>query len=106
MPAYIIAFVEVTDRERYAEYMKVTPGIIASFGGTFIARGGKTETLEGPEEKRRVVLIEFPSFEQAHAFYHSEQYKQTKGMRAGAATATFILVDGWTPPASDVRLHP
>jgi len=100
MPAYIIAFVEVTDRERYAEYMKVTPSVIAQFGGKFIARGGRTETLEGPEEKRRAVLIEFPSFDQASAFYHSEQYQQTKKMRAGAATATFILVDGWTPPAA------
>jgi len=55
MPAYIIAFVDVTDRDRYAEYMKVTPSIIAKFGGKFIARGGKTETLEGPRENRRVV---------------------------------------------------
>ena len=42
MPAYIIAFVDVTDRHQYAEYMKVTPSIIAQFGGKFIARGGKT----------------------------------------------------------------
>ena len=98
MPAYIIAFVDVTDRDRYAEYMKVTPSIISQFGGKFIARGGKTETLEGPQENRRIVLIEFPTFELASGFYHSEQYKQTKSMRADAATATFILVDGWTLP--------
>jgi len=98
MPAYIIAFVDVTDRDRYAEYMKVTPSIIAEFGGKFIARGGKAETLEGPRENRRVVLIEFPTFELASGFYRSEQYVETKKMRAGAATATFILVDGWTPP--------
>ena len=78
--------------------MKVTPSIIAQFGGNFIARGGKTETLEGPQENRRVVLIEFPTFERASGFYRSEQYAQTKKMRAGAATATFILADGWTPP--------
>ena len=45
MSAYIIAFVEVTDRERYAEYMKVTPSIVARFGGRFIARGGKDRDL-------------------------------------------------------------
>jgi len=98
MSAYIIAFVDVIDRDRYAQYMKVTPSIIAQFGGKFIARGGKTQTLEGPQENRRVVLIEFPTFELASGFYHSEQYGQTKKMRAGAATATFVLVDGWVPP--------
>jgi hypothetical protein len=29
MSACIIAFVDVTDRDRYAEYTKVTPSIIA-----------------------------------------------------------------------------
>jgi len=95
MPAYIIAFVDVTDPGRYAEYMKITPGIIAQYDGKFIARGGKTETLEGPTENRRTVLIEFPTYERARAWYHSEQYTQTKKMRAEAATATFVLVDGW-----------
>jgi uncharacterized protein (DUF1330 family) len=32
MPAYIIARVHVTDAARYAEYMKITPGIIKKFG--------------------------------------------------------------------------
>ncbi len=99
MPAYVIGFVSVTDRDQYAEYMKATPSIIARFGGRFIARGGRTQTLEGPEETRRVVILEFPTFDQAIAFYHSEQYEQAKKLRAQAATATFILVEGWVPPS-------
>lgn len=98
MPAYIIAFVEVTDRERYAEYMKFTPDIIAQFGGKFIARGGKTETLEGQEEKRRVVLIEFPNYEQARAFYRSEQYEETKKMRVGSFRSRFAVMTGTRAP--------
>jgi uncharacterized protein (DUF1330 family) len=50
--------------------------------------------LEGPQENRRVVVIEFPTFERARDFYHSEQYKQAKKIQAGAATASFILVEG------------
>jgi uncharacterized protein (DUF1330 family) len=98
MSAYIIAFVNVTDRKRYSEYMKVTPGVIAKFGGRFIARGGRMMTLEGMEETRRVVLIEFPTFERAEAFYHSDEYGNTKKMRIGAATATFLLAEGCLPP--------
>jgi len=95
MPAYIIARVQVTDPARYAEYMKVTPGIIETFGGRFIARGGETETLEGELETSRVVLIEFPSLEDARAFYRSPEYTETRALREGAATAQFVAVDGW-----------
>ena len=53
--------------------------------------------MEGPEEKRRVVVIEFPSFEQAEAFYQSEEYQRAKKLREGAAIGTFIVVEGCVP---------
>ena len=84
MPAYIIVLVDITDRERYADYMKVTPSVVAEFGGRFIARGVKTETLEGPPETRRVVLIEFPSYELASAFYQSHEYQRAIAGRRSA----------------------
>jgi uncharacterized protein (DUF1330 family) len=66
-------------------------------------RGGKTVTLEGQEEKRRVVVIEFPSFELAQAFYESEEYQQAKKLRSGAAIGTFIVAEGCPPsPAEPV----
>jgi uncharacterized protein (DUF1330 family)/nitroreductase len=94
MPAYLIARVEVTDWARYREYMKATPGAIERFGGRFIVRGGETATLEGPEEKRRVVVIEFPSLERVKAFYGSEEYSRAKELRAGAATGQFMVLEG------------
>lgn len=97
MPGYIIGRVQITDRAQYAEYMKLTPGIIAAFGGRFIARGGECVTLEGPEETGRVVIIEFPTFAAAQDFYHSEPYRQAKLLREGAAVAQFIAVDGVGP---------
>lgn len=96
MAPYIIARVNVTDSARYAEYMKITPGVISRFGGKFIARGGETETMEGDKESSRVVLIEFPDLAAARAFYHSEEYKQTKVLREGAATAQFVAIEGWS----------
>ena len=94
MAAYIIARVNVTDMEPYRKYMKATPDAIVQFGGKFIARGGAVETLEGPEETDRVVLLEFPSFAEAKAFYDSPAYQAAKELRAGAATGQFVLVDG------------
>jgi uncharacterized protein (DUF1330 family) len=101
MPAYLIAFIEVTDPQQYAQYTQRTPAAIAKFGGRFIVRGGKTKTLEGPQEKRRVVVIEFPDFERAEAFFQSEEYQHAKGFRKGAAKATFVLVEGAAPPAGN-----
>jgi uncharacterized protein (DUF1330 family) len=97
MPAYIIGRIQVTDKTRYTEYTKATPAIIAKFGGHFIARGGESVTLEGPEETRRVVIIEFPTLNDAKAFFHSEEYAETKKLRDGAAVAQFFAIDGVAP---------
>ena len=94
MSAYLILRGVVHDPEAYKEYTKRTPEIIAKFGGKFIVRGGKTITLEGPEETRRVVIVEFPSLEQAEAFYNSPEYQAAIPYRQRAAEAEMILVEG------------
>jgi uncharacterized protein (DUF1330 family) len=94
MAAYIIAKVNVTDWEKYNEYIKVTPGIIAKYEGRFIVRGGETVTLEGPQEIWRIVVVEFPDLAKAKEFYHSPEYADAKKIRAGAAEAQFIAVSG------------
>ena len=95
MPAYLIARVHITDPEQYKEYAKLTPAAIAAHGGRFVVRGGEVTTLEGPAERDRVVVIEFPSLEQARAFWASPEYGEAKSKRAGAATGQFILIDGY-----------
>ncbi len=94
MSAYIIARIEVTDMEQYKKYIALTPDIIAQFGGKFIARGGQTATLEGPEESGRVVIVEFPTYDQAVAFYNSDEYQAAIKVRENAATASFVVVGG------------
>jgi uncharacterized protein (DUF1330 family) len=94
--AYIVVRVDVRDWEAYREYMRHTPRVIRKFGGRFIARGGETVTLEGPEETLRVVLIEFPSLDQAKAFYNSPEYARTKRLREGGGEAQFVALEGYT----------
>ena len=69
MSAYLVVHVHVTDPAKYGEYVKHTPRILAEYGGRFIVRGGATTTVEGPEESRRLVIIEFPDVESARAMY-------------------------------------
>ena len=94
MAAYIIVRMHVTDMEHYKEYAKVTPDVVAQYGGRFIVRGGATVTLEGPEEKDRIVVLEFPSLDQAKVFYGSEEYAAAAKLREGAASAQFVAVEG------------
>ena len=94
MAAYIIADVDITDPVKYEDYKKLTPGAIAKHGGRFVARGGQTATLEGNWKPGRVVIIEFPTFEQARNFYASVEYTAARRARAGAATFRMIAVDG------------
>jgi uncharacterized protein (DUF1330 family) len=102
MPAYVLAMVEVTDPQRYAQYAQRTPAAIAQFGGKFVIRGGPVETLEGAKESRRFVLIEFPTKEAARGFYDCAAYQEAREIRKGAAKATFLLLEGWVPPEVDL----
>lgn len=94
MTAYLIARVEVTDPAKYENYKALSPDALAAFGGRFLVRGGAHETLEGPEETRRLVVVEFPSLEQAKACYDSAQYQAAKAERDGAADMHMVVVDG------------
>ncbi len=94
MAAYIMVRMHITDPEQYKEYAKATPDVVAQYGGRFIVRGGQTVTLEGPEEKDRIVVLEFPSLDRAKAFYGSEEYTAAAKLREGAASAQFVAVEG------------
>ncbi len=96
MTAYIIVEVETTDEALMTEYRKHTPEAVARFGGKFIVRGGKTRTLEGDWTPPRVVVLEFPTYEKAEAFYDSEHYKPLLDMRLKAGKCRAILVDGYS----------
>lgn len=94
MPAYFIANVEVTDPAGFAEYGKVVPETIQHYGGRYLVRGGAAETLEGDWQPNRVVVLEFPSLEQARRWYNSEDYRGPKTLRFKTATTSLILVEG------------
>lgn len=94
MPAYMIARINVTDPEKYEGYKALSPAAIAAYGGKFLARGGEVSMLEGEPEDRRVVIVEFPSVEQAKIFYDSPEYLEARAARAGAAEGQFMVVEG------------
>lgn len=95
MAAYVVVQVQVTDWERFKEYLKEAPRTIAQYGGAYVARGGETLILEGEELSKRLVLIEFPSIEKAKEWYYSFEYQDIKKLRAGAAIGSLIAIQGY-----------
>lgn len=94
MRAYVIVNVEVLDAGRYPEYTTQVPATLAAYGGKFIVRGGKAERLEGTYEPKRIVVIEFPSAEQARAWWSSAEYAGPRALRQTLANSDLILVEG------------
>lgn len=97
MTAYIIVRIEADDPALLKDYQLATPPVVEKYRGRFIVRGGPVITLEGPEEKRRIVLLEFPTMSDAEAFYHSPEYAAAKKLRQEVSVAEFIAVDGYQP---------
>jgi uncharacterized protein (DUF1330 family) len=93
MAAYVIGEIEVMDAAAYQEYGKRVLATIEKFGGRFVVRGGKAEALEGAAPKR-VVVLEFPSLEQAQSWYHSADYAPLIKMRQKASRGRLVVVEG------------
>lgn len=94
MKAYLIAHIEVTNPELMEKYRDQVPKIVAKYQGKYLVRGGDSEILEGDYFKHRIVLLEFPSRQQANNFYNSEDYAPLKMLRIEAGNNSSVLVEG------------
>ncbi len=94
MPAYVIVEIEVTDPEGYAAYREQAPPIVAAFGGKYIVRGGALDVLEGEWQPKRLVILEFPTVDQAKSWWASEEYSEPKQLRRQTTHSNMIVVEG------------
>ena len=94
MSAYVLVEVNVTDPQLFAEYAKGVPATIAAHGGKYLIRGGAVDSKEGDWQPRRIVVLEFPTLDQARKWYDSAEYAPLLAMRLKAANSKLILVDG------------
>ena len=94
MAAYIIANVDVHDQKAIEEYRQGVPASLARYGGRFLVRGGAHSSLEGEWKPVRLVILEFPSAEQARRWYDSPEYRDLKTIRVKSAKTDLVLVEG------------
>lgn len=95
MATYLIVDTVLTDAALYEQYKLKAKPIVEHYGGEYLARGGqlsiKEDALWSPT---RVVLIRFPTAEQADRFYQSDAYQAVLGISQQAARRTVFFVDG------------
>ena len=94
MAAYVVVQVDIKDPERYADYRSMVPASLEKYGGRFLVRGGKTYTMEGDWAPKRFVVVEFPSVEQAKAWWASPEYAEAKALRQATAESQLIIAEG------------
>jgi uncharacterized protein (DUF1330 family) len=93
MPGYVFMHADVTDPDVYEEFKSLASAAIADHGGRYLVRGGAMQPLEG-EWRSRAVLLEFPTYAAALAFYHSDAYQQARQVRLGSSTASILAMEG------------
>ncbi|MBI5476346.1 MAG: DUF1330 domain-containing protein [Ignavibacteriales bacterium] len=94
MSAYVIVDIKVKNPIRYEEYKKMAEATVKQFGGKYIVRGKPAEILEPGWTPNRLVILEFPSVEQAKLWWNSDEYAEAKRLRYETADSTMIVVEG------------
>ena len=85
MAAYVIGDIEVTEPAAFQEYRNRIGATVEQYGGRFVVRGGRVNVKEGDWKPRHLVMLEFPSLEQAERLI---------AIREKAARTQLIIAEG------------
>ena len=92
--AYIIAQVSITHPDPYEQYKKLSTLAMQTYQAEVCVRGGAIEVIEGDWHPEGLVILKFPSLEQARHFEASPEYAAARAARQGAAVMRMLLVEG------------
>lgn len=94
MAAYLVFTRDKTlDQSEMDTYTKMVPPTLAGHDFTMHAVYGKHETLEGPPVEG-VVILSFPTYEAALAWYNSPAYADAREHRFKGAQYRAVIVQG------------
>jgi uncharacterized protein (DUF1330 family) len=93
MTAYVIAEIDVTDRDAYRAYEAADADSVKRHGGRFLVKGGPATGFEGASPKR-LMVVEFADLASAHRWYNSPENRDARTIRAVAAKSRMFAVEG------------
>jgi uncharacterized protein (DUF1330 family) len=92
---YWIGHVNITNPERYKDYIAANAVAFKRFGAHFLVRNGDCAVPEGDLGGRRHVVIEFESYAVAKACYESPEYQAAIKIRTEASTGDLVIIEGY-----------
>ena len=106
MPAYCLFDVRaITHPQKVEEYRSRVAATVAQYGGSYRVLGGKFDVVEGDWHPGFLVLVEFPSREQAHRWYDSAEYRPLKSLRLAGTQSNGLVIEGCAPPRSPAEVY-
>ncbi|MGR7921381.1 DUF1330 domain-containing protein [Zobellella denitrificans] len=94
MTAYAVAVIHETRfGPEIKEYLQRIDATLAPFSGKYLVHGGPYVPLEGAWSGD-LVVIEFPSMEQARGWYESDAYGAIRPLRTRHTLGEVLLVQG------------
>jgi uncharacterized protein (DUF1330 family) len=94
MAAYAVIIREKTrNPAKLEEYKKLAPSSFQKHPATFLAIHGRSDVLEGPKSEG-IIILEFPNYEAAQAWYHSPEYQSACEHRFQGGDYRCILTEG------------
>ena len=94
MSAFAIVQINVTNKDKYQDYLNQVTPTVKKFNGNYIVRAGKFKVMLGEWNYSRTVVLKFPDYDAAKQWYHSKEYAPIKKIREGNSTGNFIIIEG------------
>ena len=92
-PAYVIAEVEVTDPNAFADYVAKAVPTLGEYNARFVARS-KAHSKEGTAPVGEIVMLRFDSLEEAERWYHGAEYGGAIPLRQRSANTRLFIIEG------------
>lgn len=95
MVAYVLAFMDVKDDNKYdTDYVSHVGPLVAKYGGKPIALTKGADVREGSWPTGRNILLEFPDRASAEAWYEDPEYAPLIKLRNELADGSLAIIDG------------
>jgi len=94
MKAYLILEFRVTDLTSFMTYVEQIPEHIDRHGGTYLVEGVRPEVVEGDWKPETLVVLEFPSEQNARAFLSDPMVQTVFSIRHNSTQGNLVLVQG------------
>ena len=100
MAAYAVLTFDILDAEALITWRERARHLAAAYGGKLLVRGDVVDVIGGemPPTRRRIIVFEFESMEQAREWdtlpQPSPEQAETRALRSRVGTVTTTFVEG------------